>query len=170
MIGCRVDSANRERCAVHGGLIHPSGSFCQTYSVLLGVADERQQQFARYGTNADLEDGTGPLVAWLSPLARTADAGLIEHELRQDYNAQHQITWMHLVREEIAEAFCESDPTRLRAELIQVAALCVSWVEKLDQRAANRAEPEQRCEQCYCPMSSHTATGCQACICNAVYV
>lgn len=170
MIGCKVDSTNRERCATHGGLIHPSGSFCQTYSVLLDVASERQQQFARYGTNAELENGTGPDVRWLSPLAKAADAALIEHGFRRDYEEQYQITWMHLVREEVAEAFCERDPARLREELVQVAALCVSWVEKLDQRAANRAEPEQRCEQCYCPMSSHTATGCQACICNAVYL
>ena len=41
---------------------------------------------------------------------------------------------MHLVREEVAEAFAESDPARLREELIQVAALAVSWVEKIDAR------------------------------------
>ena len=170
MIGCRVDSANHERCATHGGLIHPSGSFCQTYSVLLDVAQERQQQFARYGTNANLENGTGPHVNWLAPLAEAADAALVERGFRQDYDEQHAVTWMHLVREEVAEAFCENDPVRLREELVQVAALCVSWMEKLDQRAAQVVEPAQLCEQCHCPITGHTVTGCQACICNAVYM
>jgi hypothetical protein len=35
------------------------------------------------------------------------------------------------VREEVAEAFQEADGPALVDELIQVAALCVSWVERL---------------------------------------
>ena len=45
---------------------------------------------------------------------------------------------MHLLREEIAEVFVESDADRLREELIQVAALAVSWVEKIDARGAEK--------------------------------
>jgi hypothetical protein len=34
----------------------------------------------------------------------------------------------------VEEAFAESDPTKLRAELIQVAAICAAWIHDIDQR------------------------------------
>jgi hypothetical protein len=46
---------------------------------------------------------------------------------------------MHLLREELAEVFQETAPDRLEAELVQLGALCVSWVEKLRRRAAEEA-------------------------------
>ena len=39
--------------------------------------------------------------------------------------------------EEVAEAFEEHDPARLRSELVQVAAVAVAWVEKIDRDARN---------------------------------
>lgn len=45
-------------------------------------------------------------------------------------------TWRAILREEVAEAFAESDPELLRTELIQVAAVAVSWVEDIDRRSA----------------------------------
>ncbi len=42
-------------------------------------------------------------------------------------------TFRLILAEEVAEAFAESDKTRLREELIQVAAVAVAWVEKLDR-------------------------------------
>lgn len=122
-------------CAVHGGLHTIMG--CQTLGVLMELADERARQFARYGTNSDLEDGTGPSVSWLRPL-HAAPAVTIEVSFREEYLIHEQRTgrptWTRLIREEVAEAFQEKDPTRLREELLQVAALCVSWVEKIDAR------------------------------------
>lgn len=47
-------------------------------------------------------------------------------------------TWRHILEEEVAEAIAESDPEKLKAELIQVAAVCQQWV-----RAINRREKEQ---------------------------
>jgi hypothetical protein len=105
----------------------------RTEKVLSDVADHRLVQFATYGDNAGLEDGTGPEERWLYPLTSYSSPA-IEDILRDEYNKHDVPTWMHLVREEVAEAFQESDPVRLREELIQVAALCVSWVEKLDAR------------------------------------
>jgi hypothetical protein len=46
------------------------------------------------------------------------------------------LDWLHILREEVAEAFAESDPAKLRAELVQVAAVAVNWVEAIDRRAA----------------------------------
>ena len=36
---------------------------------------------------------------------------------------------------ELSEALAETDPTRLRAELLQVAAVAVRWVTAIDERA-----------------------------------
>lgn len=123
------------RCATHGGEYFPETGECQTIVVLNAVRDERARQFAQYGTNEDLKDGTGE--PWLEPLS-FQDAAHIENVLRFDYEVYEKtrgtITWMHLVREEVAEAFAEMDPERLREEVLQIAALCVSWVEKMDAR------------------------------------
>ncbi|MFF0816606.1 hypothetical protein ACFYVR_15865 [Rhodococcus sp. NPDC003318] len=43
------------------------------------------------------------------------------------------VSFRDILGEEVAEAFAESDPKALRAELIQVAAVAVAWVEKLDR-------------------------------------
>lgn len=102
--------------------------------VLKLVARERVEQVCRYGHNDDLENGTGPDVRWLlaNNLNQASDVEELFRENYEEHEAKHgKPTWMHLVREEIAEAFQESDPERLAEELIQVAALCVSWVETL---------------------------------------
>lgn len=131
----------RYRCKVHGGWYSSfRGASCQTTAVLSDVKAERARQFAAYGTNEDLEDGTGPDVRWLDG-SFSLPATQIQEEFRTDYEKYEarngKPTWMHLVREEIAESFAETDPKLLRAELIQAAALCVSWVEKLDARSAS---------------------------------
>jgi hypothetical protein len=130
-----------DRCSIHGGQWDFLTAGCQTTKVLLEVREERARQFERYGSNADLQDGTGPDAPWLGqeldPSERLT-AKELEAHFRSDYVAHEQLTgaptWMHLIREEVAEAFMEKDPVRLRAELLQVAALAVSWVEKLDTR------------------------------------
>lgn len=104
-------------------------------AVLKLVFEEREAQEARYGeANEKIENGTGPETRWLLPYT-SAPASQVEVGLREDYESFEAETgaptWVHLVREEIAEAFLETDPTRLAEELVQVAALCVSWVERL---------------------------------------
>jgi hypothetical protein len=106
----------------------------KTIRVLDMVFDERVRQVARYGHNEDLEDGFGPEVMWLTPLAND-DAVEIQTALRDNYEAHEGIfgrpTWMHLIREELAELFeSEPDDPAAIAEALQVAALLVSWVEK----------------------------------------
>lgn len=138
----------QQRCVFHGGHLTTTRSedliptSCQTEDVLVEVAEERARQFERYGTNDDLELGMGPGAQWLGEYSLDA-ADEIERSMRRDYEyheaAHGKPTWMHLIREEVAEAFAEGDPAKLRAELLQVAALAVSAVEKLDARTA-RAE------------------------------
>ena len=45
------------------------------------------------------------------------------------------LTWRMILDEEIAEAFAESDPVRLREELVQVAAVALNWVDCIDRRS-----------------------------------
>jgi hypothetical protein len=117
--------------------------------VLLEVREERSRQFDRYGSNGDLKDGTGPDKRWLEYTDPNLDMRTgkeIEAAFRSEYVSYEQHTgaptWMHLVREEVAEAFMENDPARLRSELLQVAALAVSWIEKIDER-----QPELQLEE-----------------------
>jgi hypothetical protein len=44
------------------------------------------------------------------------------------------LTWGHILYEEFTEVMAETDPAKLRAELIQVAAVCAAWVSDLDRR------------------------------------
>jgi hypothetical protein len=105
-----------------------------TIAVLEEVFDERCRQMRQHGTAmTGLPDGTGPDVLWL-PTSSQHTATEIQKIFRLDYDIateRGQLSKMHLVREEVAEVFQESDPSRLRAELLQVAALCVQWVEIL---------------------------------------
>lgn len=101
------------------------------------VRAERVRQLSKYGTNADLEQGFGGMVSgypWLSPYTHD-DATEVEASFREDYEyyeRHHGVpTWMHLIREEVAELFAARDHKDLVAEAIQVAALCVSFVEHI---------------------------------------
>lgn len=107
-----------------------------TRNILELVFDERQKQEVQYGdANRHTKSGTGPGTRWLLPYTFDS-ATQIQQQLRYDYEdfeaEGNPVTWAHLVREEVAEAFelPEDDPN-LVAELVQVAALCVSWVERL---------------------------------------
>lgn len=108
--------------------------------VLEEIMDERRRQVARYGHNEQLEDGTGPDVDWLWPFTalQPVPATDVERGFRRAYERHEKKhgapTWRHLVLEEVAESFQESDPLTLESELVQVAALCCSWVEKLRAR------------------------------------
>ena len=91
-----------------------------------------------YGTNSDLDLGFG---AWLSPFSDLGSAE-IEKGFREDYEthaAQNRgkPTWMHLIREEVAEAFDAQTPDDMIMEAVQVAALYVSLVEHLLEKGAS---------------------------------
>lgn len=110
-----------------------------TQQILELVMAERHRQVRKYGLNRDIVDGTGPNTRWLLPYT-PASAVEVEQELREDYEDFEADTglptWVHLLREELAEAFAEDNPERLEAELIQVVALGVSWLERLRERRA----------------------------------
>lgn len=49
--------------------------------------------------------------------------------------ADGNLTWRLILAEEIAEAFAEVDPTALRYELIQAAAVIQGWLADIDSEA-----------------------------------
>lgn len=106
-----------------------------TARVLADVAAERVRQVARYGENDDIPFGTGPDAIWLAPYSYD-DATQVERGFRADYaleGGDAGATWMRLLREELSEVALETDHVRLRAELIQLAALAASWAERIDR-------------------------------------
>lgn len=95
-------------------------------SVLDAVAAERERQHARWGEQV-MPDGTGG--AGSAPMARMVKRYV------DDLLALGEATWRDVLREELFEACAETEPARLRTELLQVAAVAIQWVEAIDRRA-----------------------------------
>jgi len=94
-------------------------------AVLTEVAAERRRQDARWGEQ-NHPDGAGP--------AHAAEAVRRRAECEQAA-ASGQLTWRHILWEEVAEAGAEHEPKHLRDELVQVAAVAVAWIQAIDRRA-----------------------------------
>jgi len=104
-----------------------------TIGVLRDVAAERQRAEAKF-PDQHLPDGTGGQ-------AFTIAAGRFRAEC-QAADAAGTVTWRHVVLEEVYEAIAEppARPDKLRAELVQVGAMVVRWIEDIDRRAAEQAD------------------------------
>lgn len=93
--------------------------------VLGEVLQERHDQHAKWGVQ-NHPNGTG------------GPERIHEAEWARDYcnaaAARGTVTWLDIFEEEAAEVMAESNPERLRAELVQVAAVAVAWVEAIDRR------------------------------------
>ncbi|PZG49878.1 hypothetical protein C1I98_11130 [Spongiactinospora gelatinilytica] len=48
--------------------------------------------------------------------------------------------WALILEEEVYEALAETDPVKLRAELVQVAVVAVAWAGAIDRRTADKEE------------------------------
>jgi hypothetical protein len=117
------------------------------------VINERLRQLDKHGDQSHLPDGTGPktllealpaIPSWkyrsnlrANDLAKWAKARCKAASQNEDGNGT--ITYEQILTEEWAEAIAEEDPTKLREELIQVAAVCIAWAEKLDQGEKEKA-------------------------------
>ncbi|HET9658061.1 MAG TPA: hypothetical protein VFP72_22095, partial [Kineosporiaceae bacterium] len=112
-----------------------------TDRVLDEIREERVRQEAKFWRQ-DLPDGTGPDIMWT--VGHVRPAWVIRDAVRSWAERQAslgELTFVDVLHEEVAEAFAESDPARLRAELVQVAAVAVKWIEALDRRALEDASP-----------------------------
>ncbi len=88
------------------------------------ILAERERQRAKWGDQSHLPNGTGGLYREM-----LRDSAQVDCNLAID---EGNVTWRHILAEEVAEALAESDRDRLRAELVQVAAVCVQWIEAID--------------------------------------
>ena len=94
-------------------------------TIITDIRAERDRQDARWGKQMH-PNGTSIKFKPLADAARNAC---------QKADANGQVTWMHIFREEAWEAMSETDRDKLRAELVQVGAVVVNWIETLDEQA-----------------------------------
>lgn len=101
----------------------------RTEVALSDIGEERERQFAKWGpqhhpdgTPADGDEGQA---RYFADKAR---------ERCDEAAADGRVTWNHILTEEFLEARAESDPAKLRKELVQVAAVCGAWIEDIDSR------------------------------------
>lgn len=95
------------------------------YLILEEVRDERRRQDDLWGEQ-NHPDGTGG-ETWASNADNFRALCDLKHKMGQG-------TWLDILLEEAFEASAEDDPDKLRAELIQVAAVATAWVEAIDRR------------------------------------
>lgn len=103
-------------------------------TALVDVIDEMVRQDAKWGKQ-NHHDGTGPRTF---PVIRTGYAfemaAVFTHET--DSAARRgEVTWRHIFLKEVFEALAENNPSRLRAELVQVAAVAVQWADAISRRS-----------------------------------
>jgi hypothetical protein len=97
---------------------------CDHSPVLVEIAYEREAQDRKWGEQ-NHPDGTG----------RPGDADMaILDRAKCKANGPEEDNWRDILQEEVSEAFAETDPARLRIELIQVAAVATAWIEHIDRR------------------------------------
>lgn len=105
-----------------------------TEKVLAEVAAERHRQDAKWGqqNHPDLSSDSD-----LGLAVRTYAA---EADDWKDVNAERvyadALSWDGILLEEVFEALAESNPAKLRAELVQVAAVAAAWIEAIDRRVS----------------------------------
>lgn len=93
-------------------------------SFLAEIVLERNRQDAKWGEQ-NHPDGTGrPGARQLADWARAVCKA----------NDPTRDNWQDILTEEVYETFAETDPVLLRAELVQIAAVCMAWVEAIDRR------------------------------------
>lgn len=92
------------------------------------VDAERQAQLAKWGDQRH-SDGTGAeyYVGMADEAREDVERFLAEHSGPE---------WALILLEEVYEALAESDPAKLRAELVQSAAVIAAWIADLDRRPA----------------------------------
>jgi hypothetical protein len=116
---------------------------------------ERGRQLAKWGDQRH-PDGTGdraticgmPMAAIAQMLKDTNDHRLTHRPMWIAAGEEPSLgsgpQWLPIFLEEAFEAAAEADPVKLRAELVQVAAVCAAWISDIDRRPKQPAEDESQ--------------------------
>lgn len=86
----------------------------------------------------DHPNGTGPELQLLDTLARYSSLRNVAQAQTDVRAAAGSVTFADILLEEVFESLAEDDPDKLRAELIQVAAVAAQWIEAIDRKDAGR--------------------------------
>ncbi len=97
----------------------------QDLHILADVQTEMERQISLFGVQS-MPSGTG--------YAGSASALLFARDNFEKCLKNGMLTWHEVLEEEVHEAYAETDPRKLRTELIQVAAVALSWVRDLDSK------------------------------------
>lgn len=103
-----------------------------TEAVLEDIHAEREAQHAQWGEQ-DIPMGTHQDFTFVSRYYRA---------LCQRKTQDGDVTYADVLLEEVYEALAETDPQKLRDELIQVAAVAVKMVELIDKHTPTPAPAE----------------------------
>ena len=91
------------------------------------IKEERARQDRKWGPDRSHPNGTGsPGTKDVADIARME----CDNAFRGGWG-----TWRHILEEEVKEAFAEENPEALAAELIQVAAVCVAWIQDITRES-----------------------------------
>lgn len=111
-----------------------------TPEVLADVAAERVRQHEKWGPqhHPDVIELSALSLPGMSAMSRAwyekqANQWRDANDLRAKRGSEFA-AWDGILLEEVFEALAEADPERLRAELIQAAAVCTAWVEDILSR------------------------------------
>lgn len=120
----RAHTANATERLLDGYRDQVLAEHAPQHGVLAEVAAERGRQDKTFGEQ-NHPDGTNHLnINWANH----------SRNLTQSAALEERLTWAHVLQEEFTEALAEVEPLPLRAELVQVAAVAVAWIEAIDRR------------------------------------
>ncbi len=104
-----------------------------TLDVLREIVDERCRQYLKWGEQ-NHPNGTGPHIHPLRGYGSFESLTKLFQRETNDKTKSGTVTFADILLEEVFEALAETDPAKLRTELIQVAAVAAQWVEAIDRR------------------------------------
>jgi hypothetical protein len=113
----------------------PDNETMLMYKITDEVRAERYRQIEKWGDQRHPDGTENP-----TNRVRATIAKMICDTAAQ----QGRVTWCHILAEEVMEAFAETDPAKIRAELIQVAAVCAAWISDIDRRPGTEDGGEVR--------------------------
>lgn len=113
-------------------------------SVLNEIAHEATRSIGKHGEQRHLPMGTGPETLPLAVKPHIGDLrphvsaeslavrATLDTKSHSATEGDDTCTWWLILREEVFEAAAEDDPAKLRAELVQVAAVALKMIDAID--------------------------------------